>query len=135
MTSFIGYIDNAVIKLLIYFNSHMRLDEQIITSFLSKFMYSYRTVVHTNIKILELLPDIFLEKYLRQPSIDFDDSNLSSSGDVTYFQDSHVHLLRRNNQYDCHISTMMVYTCHSSYIQNGCNHKNSQFLHSKWLQS
>jgi hypothetical protein len=30
MTSFIGYINNNVIKLPIYFNSHMRIDEQII---------------------------------------------------------------------------------------------------------
>jgi hypothetical protein len=30
MMSFIGSIYNTVIKLLIYFNSHMRIDEQII---------------------------------------------------------------------------------------------------------
>jgi len=30
MASFIGYIDNTVIKFPIYFNSHMRIDEQII---------------------------------------------------------------------------------------------------------
>ena len=29
MTSFIGYINNIMIKLAIYFNSHMRVDEQI----------------------------------------------------------------------------------------------------------
>jgi hypothetical protein len=28
--SFIDYINNTVIKILIYFNSHMRIDEQII---------------------------------------------------------------------------------------------------------
>ena len=54
MTSFIGYINNNVIKLPIYFNSHMRIDEQFITNFLSKFMYSDSTVVHTNINIFEL---------------------------------------------------------------------------------
>jgi hypothetical protein len=30
ITSFIGYMDNTMIKLPIYFNSHMRIDEQII---------------------------------------------------------------------------------------------------------
>jgi len=49
-------------------------------------MYSYRIVVHTNIDILELLHDLklFPEKYIRQPSIDFDVCNLSSSVDVIY---------------------------------------------------
>ena len=31
MMSFIGYINNTMIKLQIYFNSHMRIDEQIIS--------------------------------------------------------------------------------------------------------
>ena len=38
----------------------------------------FMTMVNTNINILELFP----KKYLRQPSIDFDFCNLSSSGDV-----------------------------------------------------
>ena len=44
------------------------------------------TVVHSNIKILELFFEIyfFRKNYLRQPSIDFDFCNLSSSGDVVY---------------------------------------------------
>jgi len=29
MTSFTGYINNTMIKLVIYFNSHMHIDEQI----------------------------------------------------------------------------------------------------------
>ena len=29
MTSFIGYVNNTIIKLTIYFNSHMRIDEHI----------------------------------------------------------------------------------------------------------
>jgi len=46
----------------------------------------YRTVVHTNKIILELVLDInlFRNKYLRQPSIDVDVYHLSSSGDVVY---------------------------------------------------
>jgi hypothetical protein len=46
---------------------------------LSKFMYSWRTVVHTNVKILELFLDIYFFS-----TIDFDFCNLSSSGDVIY---------------------------------------------------
>ena len=45
---------------------------------------THKSVVHTNIKILELFLDIFRKKYLRQPSIDFDLCNLSPSGDVVY---------------------------------------------------
>jgi hypothetical protein len=30
MTSFIGYLNNTILKLLIYFNLHMCIDEQII---------------------------------------------------------------------------------------------------------
>ena len=48
---FIGYINYAMIKLLIYFNSHMPIDELII-NIIPK--YLYRTVVHTNIKMLIL---------------------------------------------------------------------------------
>jgi hypothetical protein len=42
--------------------------------------------VHSNIKILELFLEIYFFRinYLRQPSIDFDFCNLSSSGDVVY---------------------------------------------------
>ena len=42
----------------------------------------FMTMVNTNINILELFLDFFRKKYLRQPSIDFDFCNLSSSGDV-----------------------------------------------------
>ena len=49
MTSFIGYINNAEIKLMIYFNSH-----KLRTSFLCGFMYLYRIIVHTNIKMIIL---------------------------------------------------------------------------------
>ena len=66
------YINNTVIKLLIYFNSRMRIDELIINIIPKK----------TFSKILEKY--FFLEKYLRQPSMDFDVCNLLSSGDVIY---------------------------------------------------
>jgi hypothetical protein len=46
---------------------------------------TYRTVVHTNIKILDFLTyNLFRTKYLRQPFINFDFCNLSSSGDIVY---------------------------------------------------
>ena len=47
---------------------------------------TYRTVVHTKIKFSNcfLTYNFFRIKYLRQPSIDFDLCNLSSSGDVVY---------------------------------------------------
>jgi hypothetical protein len=89
MTSFVGYINNTMIKLTIYFNSHMHIDEHITniqTSFLTEFMYSYRIVVHTNmiVPILVLYLYFFRNKYLKQPSIDFDIYNLTFSGDVVY---------------------------------------------------
>jgi hypothetical protein len=46
---FIGYINNAVIKLQIYFTLHMRIVRQLIKSFLSDFMYSYGTMINTNV--------------------------------------------------------------------------------------
>ena len=53
ITSFIGYVNNAVIKLPIYFNSHMHIFRQIKSSFLCDFVHLYyRTVVHTIIKML-----------------------------------------------------------------------------------
>ena len=86
MTSFIGHINNTLIKFPIYFNSHMRTFEQIINIIRepSKFMYSCRTMVHTNMQILELFQDIYFfpEKILREPSIDFDVCNMSSSSDA-----------------------------------------------------
>ena len=49
-------------------------------------MYSYRTVVHTNIKmpVLFFTYIFFPNKYLRQSSMDFDFWNLTSSGDIVY---------------------------------------------------
>ena len=48
--------------------------------------YKQHTVVHTSIKFSNcfLTYNFFRKKCLRQPSIDFDFSNLSSSGDVVY---------------------------------------------------
>jgi hypothetical protein len=54
MITFIGHINNTVIKLLIYFNSHMHIVKQ------SHFMYSYRAVVHTNIKITHKILSIII---------------------------------------------------------------------------
>ena len=53
MMSFIGYINNAVIKLLINFNLHMCI-VILRKSLLCDFMYLYRTVGHTNIKMFTL---------------------------------------------------------------------------------
>jgi hypothetical protein len=45
---------------------------------------SCRTMVHTNMQILELFQDIYFfpEKILREPYIDFDVCNMSSSSDA-----------------------------------------------------
>jgi len=54
MSSFIGYINNAVIKLRIYFSSHMGIVKQIININSKRFHAFIWTVVHTNIKMLVL---------------------------------------------------------------------------------
>jgi hypothetical protein len=73
---------------------------------------TYRTVVHTNIKILDFLTyNLFRIKYLRQPSINFDFCNLSSSGDIVY-KDRwwHWHKLRyTDSDYPFGISGDVVY--------------------------
>ena len=70
MTSFIGYINYSMIKLTIYFNSHMciAVTNKLQTSFLSKFMYLYRTMVHANIKMSILF---FTYIFYRINTIDF----------------------------------------------------------------
>jgi hypothetical protein len=61
MTSFIGYVNNAVIKLPIYSNSHMHIFRQIKSSFICDFVHLYyRTVVHTIIKMFILFLYIFI---------------------------------------------------------------------------
>jgi uncharacterized protein (DUF2164 family) len=52
LRSFVGFTNNAVNKLQIYFNSHMLIVRQIKASFLLDFIYLHRTVVHTNINML-----------------------------------------------------------------------------------
>jgi len=52
MTSFFGYINNTMIKLTIYFTCVLTNKSQ--TLFISEFMYTYKTVVHTNIEMLVL---------------------------------------------------------------------------------
>ena len=54
MTIFIGYINNAMIEILIYVTSRMRINGQIMESLLDDFMYLYRTVVYTSIELFAL---------------------------------------------------------------------------------
>jgi hypothetical protein len=54
MSSCIGYINNAVIKLRIYFNSHMDIVKQIININSKRFHAFIWTALHTNIKMLVL---------------------------------------------------------------------------------
>jgi hypothetical protein len=54
MTIFIGYINNVMIEILIYFTSRMRIKGQIMESLLDDFMYLYRTVVYTSIELFAL---------------------------------------------------------------------------------
>ena len=65
MTSFIGYINNTVLKFPIYFNSNMVL----FTSFLSEFTYSYKTEVHSskNARIVSLHLSAFTFVICRLP--------------------------------------------------------------------
>ena len=55
-------------------------------------MYSYRIVVHTHIKMSVLFVYLyfFRNKYLKQPSIDFDFWNLTSLGDVVAGNDDDI---------------------------------------------
>ena len=61
MTSFIGYINDTMLKLTIYCNSHKPIDERI-AQFLTEFMYLYRTVVHTSITISVMFLPIFFSE-------------------------------------------------------------------------
>ena len=69
MMSFIGYTNNTLIKLSIYFKSHLHIVNILLTSFQSEFMFSCWTVMHTNIKMLilfftcNLFPEIILKRY------------------------------------------------------------------------
>ena len=81
ITSFIGYMDNTMIKLPIYFNSHMRIDEQIINIIPKWFHVLYK---HTNARFASRHIFFSRNKYLKQPFINFNFCNLSSSGDVVY---------------------------------------------------
>jgi len=86
MTSFIGYIDDEMIKLTIYFNSQKRIDEQItniIPLWIHVFIQDRGAYKHKNVRIM-CLPIFFRNKYLKQPSIDIDFCKLTSSRDVVY---------------------------------------------------
>jgi hypothetical protein len=57
MTSFIGDINNTIIKLTIYFNSHMRIDEQItiiISSWIHVFIQDHGAYKYENAGIVYL---------------------------------------------------------------------------------
>jgi hypothetical protein len=54
MMIFIGYINNVMIEILIYFTSHMRINGQIMESLLADFMYLYRTVMYASIELFAL---------------------------------------------------------------------------------
>ena len=60
ITSFIGYMDNTMIKLPIYFNSHMRIDEQIINIIPKFFHVLYK---HTNARFASRHTIFFPEIY------------------------------------------------------------------------
>ena len=82
-TSFIGYINNTI-----YFNSHMHIDEQItniIPKWIHVFIQDCDVYKHENSRNVFYLY-FFWNKYLRQPSIDFDFWKLMSSGDVVYME-------------------------------------------------
>lgn len=60
MTSFIGHINKPVIKLKIYFNSHIHIEwKKIRTAFLCDVIHLYRTVAQANFNILILFLYIF----------------------------------------------------------------------------
>ena len=75
MTSINGYISNTVIKHPIYFNSHMRIDEQIINiihKWIRVFIQNRSAYIKQKNIVLFLAIIVFRKKkYLRQPSIDF----------------------------------------------------------------
>jgi hypothetical protein len=50
MTFFMAYTNNAIIKFLIYFTSHMCIAREIMDIIPERFQDLYRTRVHTNIK-------------------------------------------------------------------------------------
>ena len=85
MTSFVGYVNNNVIKP-IYFKSHMRIDEQIIKIIPNKinvFIQGCDAYKHNNSRNCSW-HICFRKKYLRQQYCDFDVCKLSSTGDVVY---------------------------------------------------
>ena len=51
MTSFIGYIHNTMIKLIIYFNSHMPIDDQITIIYLSLGIKNYTKIMLPMLKL------------------------------------------------------------------------------------
>ena len=86
--SFTGYLNNTVIKLPIYLFRTCLLSNKLSSSFLCDFMYSYRTVVHTNIKYSYLFLNIYFFLYGKilkttiLSTLTF--CNVSSYGEVVY---------------------------------------------------
>lgn len=84
VTSSIGYINNAMIELILYFTSHMRITRQIITVW---FRVSIWTVVYTNIKTFALPLwqfNFFPEKQNPKDNHQSIFCKLSYSGDVKF---------------------------------------------------
>ena len=111
-----GRHDIAEILLKVALNTNFCLEIKKIN--LSKFMYSWRTVVHTNVKILELFLDIYFF-----PTTEFDVCNLSSSGDVIYYKERWWHwhkLVTVSVSGTCRIPKRLLYTVRESAGFMGC---------------
>ena len=64
MTSFIGYINNVMIELTVYYTSHMLIDTKVMDIVDST--YLYRTMMHKNMNMFASFSDIlflFENKY------------------------------------------------------------------------
>ena len=89
ITSFVGCINNVVIQLYIYFNSHMRILEQIISiipGWFYVFIQDRGAYKHKNacFVYLHIMRCFSPEQVLNIISIDFGFCNVSSSSDVVY---------------------------------------------------
>jgi hypothetical protein len=64
MTSFIGYINNVMIELTVYYTSHILIDTKVMDIVVST--YLYRTMMHKNMNMFASFSDIlflFENKY------------------------------------------------------------------------
>jgi hypothetical protein len=58
MTSFIGYINNVMIELTVYYTSHILIDTKVMDIVVST--YLYRTMMHKNMNMFASFSDILL---------------------------------------------------------------------------